>query len=183
MLSQRHFRDFHCHCGLLFQAFTLFGKTSLCWTVGLSSASEAHPRQLESRLMNFFSLSLIFLISMYANRINLIFKIDSSIKLKKTSSGNLVQLWVSEKVICTGQEGKRLIPSNYSDIKPTTSSWSKYHLGIPMPTSNSFCLVSIYFFNYFLQFWTLLNKTRSFMLILYTTSDMLKYSFFIFNGI
>ena len=57
--------------------------------MGLSSASEAHPRQLESRLMNFFSLSLIFFISMYANRINLIFKIDSSIKLKKTSSGNL----------------------------------------------------------------------------------------------
>ena len=147
MLSQWHFRDFHCHCGLLFHAFTLFGKTSLCWTVGLSSASEAHPRQLESRLMNFFNLSLIFFISMYANRINLIFKIDSSIKLKKTSSGNLVQLWVSEKVICTGQEGKQLIPSNYSNIKPTTSSWSKYHLGIPMPTSNSFYVLYLFIFS------------------------------------
>ena len=52
------------------------------------------PEASSSSVLSFSSLqcSLIFFISMYANRINLIFKIDSSIKLKKTSSGNLVQL-------------------------------------------------------------------------------------------
>lgn len=50
---------------------------------------------------------------MYANKINLIFKSDSFMKLKQTSSGNGVLLFVSERATFTGQDGERLM-SNIS---------------------------------------------------------------------
>lgn len=57
---------------------------------------------------------------MCPNKINLVFKTDSFIKLEKTSSGNLVQLFVSEKAISTGQDGRRLISSISTDAGSMT---------------------------------------------------------------
>lgn len=57
---------------------------------------------------------------MCPNKINLVFKTDSFIKLEKTSSGNLVQLFVSEKAISTGQDGIRLISSISTDAGSMT---------------------------------------------------------------
>ena len=95
--------------------------------------------------MHLFSLSLIFFISMYANKINLIFNTDSFIKLKKTSSGNLVQLFVPEKATFKGQEGKRLTSTISTDAESMALSCHQYHPGILIPTSNSFYIFYLFF--------------------------------------
>lgn len=47
----------------------------------------------------------MFFISVYANKTNLILKIDSFIKLKKPTSDMVVQWFVFEKAIFPGQDG------------------------------------------------------------------------------
>lgn len=100
------------------------------------------PREVGAGAKEFiWSFADVF-ISMYANKINLIFKNWLFHKVEKASSSNVVQLFVSEKATTPGRDGKGLIWIISTDAGVAGTVWN---------THTYFTFLLFFFLSFFFQ--------------------------------
>lgn len=93
---------------------------------GLCQPLRHTPREAGAGAKEFiWSFADVF-ISMYANKINLIFKNWLFHKVEKASSSNVVQLFVSEKATTPGRDGKGLLWIISTDAGVAGTVWNTH---------------------------------------------------------